>query len=121
MTCQLLISYQYDLFITQLLLSLKENVVDMLGLKTILNFYQIDFKEKYTSDDFMNIFREREKKLIEDLPNLKMFEAKQRFINLFNDCPIELHIDPFGLMEILKKQYSNWSEGDRKYKITINE
>lgn len=74
-------------------------------------------KEKYTTDEFLSVYNKREKKLVEDYKALTLSEAKKRFSKLFKNCPIGLHIDPFGLMELLNQHFPDWSKNDRVFKI----
>lgn len=63
---------------------------------------------KYTSDEFMEIYKKRSDKLYNDYKKLSVEETRERFSQLFDDCPIELHINPFGLTGKLEKHFSDW-------------
>ena len=84
----------------------------------------VTIKDKYTSDEFMVIFKERSNKLFEEYKTLTSEQIKKRFSELFDDCPIGLHIDPFGLINALNEQFPNWNgtgKGKRIYKIETDE
>lgn len=78
-------------------------------------------EEKYTSDEFMEIYKERENKLFQEYKTLTVEEARKRFSHLFDDCPIGLHIDPFCLMRVLSEYFPDWynNSNRRVYKINV--
>lgn len=80
-------------------------------------------KEKYTVDEFEIIFKERSKKLYDNYKNLTVEEARLEFKKLFEDCPIELHINPFGLENVLKNHFPNFydSSNQRIYNISVGD
>jgi hypothetical protein len=65
--------------------------------------------EKYTADEFLVIFKERQKKLINDVDNIKTENIKQHFSNLFDDCPSCLMISTHGLEHMLNEKHPNWN------------
>lgn len=77
-------------------------------------------ENKYTTDEFLLIYNEREKKLMEEYKTLTVETARKRFSDLFIDCPIELHIDPFGLMRMLENHFPDFYNSSNKRVYTIN-
>lgn len=83
-------------------------------------------EEKYTSDEFMEIFKERSDKLYNDYKNLTVEEARERFRRLFDDIPISISINPYGLRNILENHFPDFhilGENGTKhiFKIPIGE
>jgi len=76
---------------------------------------------KYTVDEFMVVFRERSLKLYNNIDNLTVEEARIEFKKIFEDCPIELNINPFGLENTLKKKFPNFYDNtnSRVYNIDV--
>lgn len=65
--------------------------------------------EKYTADEFLVIFKERQQKLINDVDNIKTEDIKQHYSNLFDDCPCCLMISTHGLEHMLNEKHPNWN------------
>lgn len=78
--------------------------------------------EKYSPDEFLEIFRQRRDKLYNEYKSLSVEAAREEFKKLYDDCPISLHIDVFGLIDALEKHFPNFydSTNSRKYTIPIN-
>lgn len=78
-------------------------------------------EEKYTNEEFLVIFKERSLKLYNEYENLTVEEARSQFSKLFDDCPIGLLINPFGLETILKNHFPNFhdSSNSRVFKINV--
>jgi len=78
-------------------------------------------EEKYSVDEFLEVFKQRELKLNNEYKSLTVEEARIEFRKLFDDCPISLHIDAFGLINDLKKHFPTFfdSSNSRTYKIEI--
>lgn len=79
-------------------------------------------KEKYSVDEFLEIFKQRRDKLYNEYKNLTIEEAREEFKKLYDDCPISLHIDSLGLMDVLEKHFPKFwdSTNSRQYTIPIN-
>ena len=82
--------------------------------------------DKYTVEEFFTIYNERVQKLYEDLPILETKDIDSRFRHLYEDCPIGLFIDNFGLERKLDEEFPGWSNNiipvvKRKYVIKIGE
>lgn len=71
--------------------------------------YMIPY-EKYTVDEFLIIFKERQAKLLTNIEKITVHEAKERFHQLFDDCPTSLLINTFGIENALKKYFNDWND-----------
>lgn len=73
------------------------------------------------SETFLKVFDYRVEQLRKDMPYLTVEQARERYKALWNCCPIELHIDHFGILKELENQFPNFHiEGVTRKTYTIN-
>jgi hypothetical protein len=79
-------------------------------------------EEKYSVDEFLEVYKQRVLNLYTKYENLTVEEARIKYRKLFDDCPVGLLINPFGLENDLKKHFPNFwdSSNSRTYKIQID-
>jgi hypothetical protein len=70
--------------------------------------------DKYSVEEFMLIFNKGADELYNDAGKIPYEEASKRFSALYEDIPLGLFLDAFGLEEKLNNCYPEWKERHTK-------
>jgi len=72
------------------------------------------------NEEFIAIFNNRCNLLLSELEHLKVEEVRDRYKSLWNDCPVELHIDDFSVIKEIESRFSDFHiDGVTRKRFTI--
>lgn len=77
-------------------------------------------EEIYTPNEFLIIFKQRSRRLLDNLDNITVEEARSEYYSLFRDCPISLLLNPYGLTNELKKKFPNFFDSTNRKSYIID-
>ena len=60
------------------------------------------------SKEFIHIFKNRCNLLLSELDHLRVEEVRVRYKSLWDDCPVELHIDDFSVIKEIESRFSDF-------------